>query len=193
MLSGTVVTAAGFIPVGFARSSSGEYTNSIFWVVTVALLLSWLVAVIVTPYLGYHLLPRTRRMATGGHDVYDTPVYRRLRRVIEGCVRARWLTIAVTVAAFVAAVIGFGSVPRQFFPSSSRLELRRRHPSGRRLLVRRDRGRGGEDGEAARGARRTSTDWVAYTGAGSPRFFLTFDKQLQNANFAQFVVDERPA
>ena len=190
MLTGTIVTAAGFLPIGFARSSSGEYTNSIFWVVMVALLLSWIVAVVVTPYLGYHLLPRggSRTHSGDGHDgVYDTRIYRWLRRSIEICVRARWVTIGITVAAFIAAVIGFGHVPRQFFPSSSRLELV--------IDIRLAEGSSFE-ATAAEVSRMekflesqdTVADWTVYTGAGSPRFFLTFDKQLQNANFAQIVI-----
>ncbi|GEO39990.1 drug-resistance cell envelope-like protein [Skermanella aerolata] len=195
MLTGTVVTAAGFLPIGLARSSSGEYTNSIFWVVTVALLLSWVVAVLVTPYLGYHLLPRGRSKAHSGRThsggdqdgIYDTRIYRWLRHSIEICVRARWVTIGVTVAAFIASVIGFGHVPRQFFPSSSRLELV--------VDIRLAEGSSFEAtaAEVSRmekflESRDAVADWTVYTGAGSPRFFLTFDKQLQNANFAQVVI-----
>jgi multidrug efflux pump len=187
MLTGTLVTVAGFIPVGFARGAAGEYTNSLFWVVMASLLLSWIAAVLFTPYLGYHLLPWTKARDGRAHDVYDTPFYRRLRRAIEACVRARWITIGVTLAAFIAAIVGFGYVPRQFFPSSSRLELL--------VDVRLAEG-SSFDATAAEvtkmekflGANPNVEDWVVYTGAGSPRFFLTFDQQLQNANFAQFIV-----
>jgi len=187
MLTGTLVTIAGFIPVGFARGGAGEYTNSLFWVVTVSLLLSWIAAVLFAPSLGYHLLPWTKAHGDRMHDVYDTPTYRRLRRVIEACVRARWATIGATMVVFVAAIIGFSQVPRQFFPSSSRLELL--------VDVRLAEG-SSFDATAAEVAKMENLfgtdpnvyDWVVYTGAGSPRFFLTFDQQLQNTNFAQFVV-----
>jgi multidrug efflux pump len=186
MLTGTGVTIAGFIPVGFARSSAGEYTNALFWVVLTSLLLSWIVAVLFTPYLGYYLLPR-KNPADGHREIYDTRTYRRLRSFITLCVRGRWTTVGVTAAAFIAAMIGFGHVPRQFFPSSSRLEL---------LVDIRLAAGASFDATAAEVTKMEKLlaaddrveDWVAYTGVGSPRFFLTFDQQLQNANFGQFVV-----
>ncbi|NYZ17371.1 efflux RND transporter permease subunit [Azospirillum sp. RWY-5-1] len=186
MLTGTLVTAAGFVPVGLARSAAGEYTNSIFWVVGISLLLSWVVAVIFTPYLGYKLLP-TPKHAAAGHDVYDTRFYRVLRAAVTACVRWRWATILATVGAFAAALVGFGFVQQQFFPSASRPEL----------LV---------DIRLAEGASfdATATDvarmerilaaddgvehFTAYTGGGAPRFYLPLDQQLPTANFAQFVV-----
>jgi multidrug efflux pump len=185
MLSGTVVTAAGFVPVGFAKSSAGEYTNAIFWVVGAALLLSWLVAVVFTPFLGYALLPTPKRHE--GHDLYQGGLYRVLRGAVVACIRFRWITIGVTVAAFVAALGGFTLVQQQFFPSSARPEL----------LVDLRLAEGSSYAATAKEVERLEamlkTDenvdhWVAYTGGGSPRFVLTLDQQLQNANFAQFVV-----
>jgi multidrug efflux pump len=187
MLTGTIVTAAGFVPVGFARSAAGEYTNAIFWVVVLSLLISWVVAVLFTPYLGMKLLPAPKSAVHGHHDVYDTRAYRWLRRLIERCVRARWTTIGVTAAAFVAALVGFGFVQQQFFPASSRPEL----------LI---------DIRLAQSASFAATEaetrkmeavlngddrvayWATYTGAGSPRFYLPLDQQLANANVAQLVV-----
>jgi multidrug efflux pump len=186
MLSGTIVTAAGFVPVGFAQSAAGEYTNAIFWVVGLSLMLSWLVAVLFTPYLGYKLLPAPKHVGQG-RDVYDTPIYRRLRSLIEACVRARWVTIGVTLGIFAAALIGFGLVQQQFFPSASRPEL----------LVDMRLAGGAAFGATAAEMRRMEAvliadedvaQVIAYTGGGTPRFYLPLDQQLQNANFGQFVV-----
>jgi multidrug efflux pump len=188
MLSGTIVTAAGFVPVGFAHSSTAEFTNAIFWVVALALLLSWIVAVLFTPFIGFYLLPKPKhRVAEEDHNIYDTRIYRLLRRAIAACVRARWVTIGVTVAAFVVALVGFGKVQQQFFPNATRPEL----------LV---------DIRLAEGSSFAATSvevskmeklltgdpdvdhYVAYTGGGTPRFYLALDEQLRNANFGQFVV-----
>ena len=125
MLTGTLVTAAGFLPVGFAKSSSGEYAGGIFWVVGLALIASWIVAVVFTPYLGLKLLPDFAKH--GAHDnpdaIYDTRIYRALRRVIELALRWRKTVVAATVVMFVAAIAGFGLVQQQFFPTSTRTEL----------------------------------------------------------------------
>ncbi|HYH17774.1 MAG TPA: efflux RND transporter permease subunit [Azospirillum sp.] len=189
MLTGTLVTAAGFVPVGLAQSAAGEYTNAIFWVVGLSLLLSWVVAVIFTPYLGYLLLPQPKHVLAHGHelDIYDTRGYRILRRLVTACVRARWLTIGVTVAAFVTAVVGFGMVQQQFFPSASRPELL--------VDIRLAEGASFEATsaevrkmEALLAADPNVDYWAAYTGGGSPRFYLPLDQQLQTSNFAQFMV-----
>jgi multidrug efflux pump subunit AcrB len=189
MLSGTIVTAAGFVPVGFAASAAGEYTNSIFWVVGLSLMLSWIVAVVFTPYLGWLLLPKPKHVIAEGHEleIYDTRGYRILRGMIAACVRARWLTIGVTMAAFATALVGFGHVQQQFFPSASRPELL--------IDVRLAEGSSFEATSAevrkleAVLAKDPDVDyWVAYTGGGSPRFYLPLDQQLQTANFAQFMV-----
>ena len=120
MLTGTLVTAAGFIPVGFAASAVAEYAGGIFWVVAISLIVSWFVAVIFTPYLGVMLLPR--KMAAA-HDPYGSPTYRVLRAVIDACLRHRLKVIGATAAIFVLAIIGFGNVQQQFFPISERPEL----------------------------------------------------------------------
>ncbi|AWK88938.1 efflux RND transporter permease subunit [Azospirillum thermophilum] len=189
MLSGTIVTAAGFVPVGLAQSAAGEYTNAIFWVVGLSLLLSWVVAVIFTPYLGYLLLPKPKHVVEEGHelDIYNTRGYRLLRRMVEACVRARWVTIGVTVAAFIASLVGFGFVQQQFFPSASRPELL--------VDIRLAEGSSFEAtlAEVRKLETMLSGDpnvdyWAAYTGGGTPRFYLPLDQQLQTSNFAQFVV-----
>jgi multidrug efflux pump len=188
MLTGTLVTVAGFLPIALAKSSTGEYTRSIFQVSAIALIVSWFAAVIVIPYLGYRLLPRFERRPAGvGHDVYDTAVYRRFRALVEACVRHRWLVLAVTLALFAASLWGFRFVAQQFFPSSNRPELLvdLRLPEGssfaatfaevRRLeaIVARDPG---------------VQTYVSYVGSGSPRFYLPLDQQLQQSNFAQLVL-----
>ncbi len=186
MLTGTVVTAAGFVPVGFAASSAGEYTGSIFWVVSVSLGLSWIVAVIFTPYLGQHLLPAPKAHHELG-DVYGTPIYRRIRHLIEVSVRHRWVTIGITVGLFVVSMVAFGFVQQQFFPSSNRPELfvDIRLAEGSSFQA--------TETQVKRMEQILAKDpnvvsWVAYTGGGAPRFYLPMDQQLQDSNFAQVVV-----
>ncbi len=211
MLTGTLVTAAGFLPIATAASSTGEYTRSLFEVVAIALCVSWIAAVVFIPYLGDRMLPdlqhahRTPSLlqrvrarfagssqpepaaTTAAHDPYATPFYRTLRRWIEACLRHRWRVIGATVAAFVVALMLFRFVPQQFFPDSVRPEL----------MV---------DLELAEGSSLKATDaqarkleallkghagienYVAYVGTGSPRFYLPLDQQLPAANFSQFVV-----
>ncbi len=185
MLTGTLITAAGFVPVGFAKSSAGEYTNSIFWVVGLSLVISWFVAVLFTPWLGYRLLPQPK---TGGHhDPYGGRLYSAFRKMVEWCLTWRKTTIAVTALAFVAAMAAFGLVQKQFFPTANRPEL----------II---------DLRLAQGASYAATDaevkklehWLAsngdvafytsYIGAGSPRFYLPTVPELQNSNFGQVVV-----
>jgi multidrug efflux pump len=189
MLTGTVVTAAGFVPVGLAQSAVAEYTGSIFRVVALALLVSWLVAVLFTPYLGYYLLPKPKhRVAAGAvQELYDTRIYRLLRRAIATAVGHRWWTLGATAGLLALAIIGFGLVPQQFFPTSDRPEL----------LVDMTLAEGSSfaatSAEVAKMEKLLAADpdvdhFVAYTGGGSPRFYLALDVQLNNSNFAQFVV-----
>jgi multidrug efflux pump len=188
MLTGTLVTAAGFLPIATAASSTGEYTRSIFQVVTISLILSWIAAVVFIPYLGYKLLPDPKPHGDGpAHDPYDTKFYRGVRRWVTWCVRQRKTVIAVTAAAFVVSILMFRFVPQQFFPSSTRLELmvdlelaegaslHATEAVARRL-------------EAELKAREDIESYVAYVGTGTPRFYLPLDQKLPQANFAQFVV-----
>lgn len=188
MLTGTLVTAAGYLPVGLARSSTGEYTQDIFRVVGLALMLSWVVAVLFVPYLGAKLLPEPRQGVADPHAVYDTPAYRAFRRVVGWCVRWRWLVILAAVLAFAASVVGFLRVPQQFFPSSDRREVmvELRLPEGSSFAA--------TDAAARRLDAILQADpgvssWATYVGTGTPRFFLAFTPDLDQPNFAQFVVN----
>ncbi|WP_282412958.1 efflux RND transporter permease subunit [Pseudomonas sp. PS01299] len=194
MLTGTLITAAGFLPIATAQSGTGEYTRSIFQVVTIALLASWVAAVMFVPYLGEKLLPDLAKIHAAKHgttdgqaDPYGTPFYQRVRRLVEWCVAHRKTVIVLTVGLFIASVMLFRFVPQQFFPASNRLEL----------MV---------DLKLAEGASLANTtaevkrleamlkdhagidNYVAYVGTGSPRFYLPLDQQLPAASFAQFVV-----
>ena len=191
MLTGTLVTAAGFLPVGFAKSSAGEYAGGIFWVVGLALIASWFVAVLFTPYLGLKLLPDfAKHAARTQHDpdaIYDTRIYRALRRVIELCLRWRKTVVAVTVLMFVASIAGFGLVQQQFFPTSTRTELffEMRLPEGTAIGV--------TDAAAKKAERLLAGDpdivtYTSYVGQGSPRFWLGLNPVLPNPNFAQIVI-----
>jgi multidrug efflux pump len=198
MLTGTLITAAGFTPVGFARSAAGEYTFSIFAVVSIALIVSWVVAVVFTPYLGYKMLDAGKLQAKArkhGEDIYETPFYRRVRAGVEWCVRRRWWVIAATVLLFAASVLALATgVQKQFFPASERLELLVDLwlPQGASLKATETQAKRIErllldDPEMNKSVK----DFVGYIGNGSPRFYLPLDQQLFNDNFAQFVVVTR--
>ncbi len=195
MLTGTLVTAAAFTPVGFARSAAGEYTFSIFAVVGIALVVSWIVAVVFTPYLGYKLLDAKKLRARGarhGADIYATRFYARVRESVDWCVRRRWLVIAATVAAFALSLFVLTSVvQKQFFPASSRLELLVDLwlPQGASLTATETRAKAIEQLLTHDPRFKASVaDFVSYVGNGAPRFYLPLDQQLFNDNFAQFVI-----
>ena len=189
MLTGTLVTAAGFLPVGFAKSSAGEYAGGIFWIVGLALIASWIVAVVFTPYLGLKLLPdfAKHRAHESPDAIYDTRIYRALRRVIGMCLHWRKTVVAVTVLMFAAAIAGFGFVQQQFFPTSTRTELflETRLPEGTAIGV--------TDATAKKAEQLLVDDhdiatYTTYVGQGSPRFWLGLNPVLPNANFAQIVI-----
>jgi multidrug efflux pump len=208
MLTGTLVTVAGFLPIALAASSTGEYTRSIFQVSAIALIASWFAAVVFVPYLGYHMLPdysvaskpSTLRLWLSRlipqlkpeqelhhHDIYNTAFYRSFRSLVTACVRYRKTVIIITLLFFVLAVVGFGKVQQQFFPDSTRPEL----------IV---------DLRLAEGVSFAATDaevkklerwldhqtgienYVSYIGSGSPRFYLPLDQQLAQRNFGQIVI-----
>jgi multidrug efflux pump subunit AcrB len=189
MLTGTLVTAAGFLPVGFAKSSAGEYAGGIFWIVTLALVASWFVAVLFTPYLGLKLLPDFAK--PGAHvdpdAIYDTRIYRALRRVIAFALRHRFAVAATTVLMFVASLAAFPFVQQQFFPTSTRTELflEMRLPEGTAI--------GATDATAKQAEALVAGDpdiltYTTYVGQGAPRFWLGLNPVLPNANFAQIVI-----
>ncbi|AZO86339.1 multidrug transporter AcrB [Stutzerimonas stutzeri] len=192
MLTGTLITAAGFLPIATAQSGTGEYTRSIFEVVTIALLASWVAAVVFVPYLGEKLLPDLAKIHAAKHgagqpDPYGTPFYQRVRRLVEWCVRWRKTVIAATVVLFIASIVLFKFVPQQFFPASGRLEL----------MVDLKLAEGASLSNTADEVKRLEAllkdkagidNYVAYVGTGSPRFYLPLDQQLPAASFAQFVV-----
>lgn len=191
MLTGTLITAAGFTPVGFAKSGAGEYVFSMFAVVTIALLVSWLVAVIFTPYLGYKLLDPVKLRAVAekhGGDIYDSPFYQRFRAIVVWCLRHRWLVIAATVALFVLSLVAFNfGVQKQFFPGASRPELMVDIwlPQGASLKA--------TEQEVKRVEALLEKDkdvgsLSSYVGNGAPRFFLSLDQQLFADNFGQMVI-----
>jgi multidrug efflux pump len=194
MLTGTLITAAGFLPIATAQSGTGEYTRSIFQVVTIALLVSWIAAVVFVPYLGAKLLPDLAKLhaakhggSASGHDPYSTPFYQRVRRAVEWCVRRRKTVILLTIALFVGSILLFRFVPQQFFPASGRLELMvdLKLSEGASLVATQEQA---ERFEALLKGREGIDNYVAYVGTGSPRFYLPLDQQLPAASFAQFVV-----
>ena len=185
MLTGTLITVAGFLPVGFAKSQAGEYTFSIFAVVGMALVVSWVASVYVTPWLGVMLLKE--KPPGRGHDLFDTPFYRRLRATVDLCVRRRWMVIGLTLLVFIGGLASFRFIPQQFFPQSTRNELMVDLwlPEGSSFeatdqVARRFEQKLAEDAGVE--------DYVAYLGWGAPRFYLPLDQKLAHTNFAQFMV-----
>jgi multidrug efflux pump len=188
MLTGTLVTAAGFLPIGFANSAVGEYAGGIFWIVAIALIASWFVAVIFTPYIGVMLLPNIK--VAHDHDphaVYETRMYRSLRAVIRWCVDHRVKTVLATIGIFVLSIVGFGHVQQQFFPLSERPELflQLRLPEGTAFNVTE---KSVEKAEKLLKDDQDISTYTAYVGQGSPRFWLGLSPQLPNEAFAEIVV-----
>jgi multidrug efflux pump subunit AcrB len=185
MLTGTFVTIAGFVPIGFAQSSAGEYTFSIFAVVGITLIVSWVVAVVFAPLLGMLLLVPPDAGAKGEQE--PGGLLRAYRAFLTGAMRARWLTIGVTVAVFVASIFGMGLVPRQFFPASDRVDLLVDLTLPQSSSI---------HATAAESARLDAilakdpdvADWTTYVGQGAIRFYLPLNVQLPNPFFAQAVV-----
>jgi multidrug efflux pump len=191
MLTGTLITAAGFLPIGLAKSAAGEYTLSMFSVNAIALLVSWVAAVTFTPYIGFILLRvKPHAAAPDGqahHDVFDTPAYRRFRGLVNWCVEWRYTTIGLTLAVFALGVFGFKFIEKQFFPDSSRPELMVEMwlPEGtsfaaNEALV--------QKFERFVRAQPELDSVTSYVGTGSPRFYLPLDQIFPQSNVSQFVV-----
>ena len=188
MLSGTLVTVAGFLPVGFARSSAGEYAGGIFWVVGFALIASWLVAVLFTPWLGVKLLPDPK--PGRHHESYDGRFYRALRAAVGWSVNNRVIVIGLMLAVLVAGFAAMGAVRKQFFPTSARLELLvditlRQGAGHAATLAAAQRIEQAIEGDPD--ARLVTT----YLGQGAPRFFLALNPDLPNEAFAKLVIQTR--
>ncbi|MBN8284613.1 efflux RND transporter permease subunit [Zoogloea sp.] len=187
MLAGTLVTAIGFMPNGFAKSTAGEYTSNMFWIVGIALIASWIVAVVFTPYLGVKLLSNFQAHADAQQKIYATPNYERFRRLLGWVVRRKWLVAASVIGAFTVAVAGMGVVNKQFFPTSDRPEVL--------VEVQMPYGTSIEQTSAATAkveawlAKQTEARVVtAYIGQGAPRFFLAMSPELPDPSFAKIVV-----
>ena len=189
MLSGTLITAAGFLPIALARSVAGEYTLSIFQVTTIALVVSWFAAVLFVPLLGVWIL-RPPPASHGAHPTFDSAFYRRFRALVDWCLERRFVVIGATAGALVLAVVGFTAVERQFFPSSNRLEtmVDLWLPQGAGFAATEKEAR---KFEAWLGSQPEVESFAGYVGSGSPRFYLPLDQQFEQSNLAQFVVSTR--
>ena len=187
MLAGTLVTAVGFMPNGFARSTAGEYTSNMFWIVGIALVASWVVAVVFTPYLGVRMLPDFKKVH-GGHDaIYDTPRYNRFRELLGRVIARKWLVAGSVVGLFVLAILGMAVVKKQFFPISDRPEVL--------VEVQMPYGTSIEQTSAVSAkveawlARQKEAKIVtAYIGQGAPRFYLAMGPELPDPSFAKIVI-----
>ncbi len=188
MLTGTLITAAGFLPIGLAKSAAGEYTFSMFSVNAIALLVSWVVAVTFTPYIGFILL-KVKPHAQGetGHDVFDGPAYARFRRVVNWCVTWRKTTMGLSMAVFALGVFGFNFIEKQFFPDSSRPELMVEMwmPEGTSFAANATQVRKFEQYLLGQEGVQSVT---SYVGTGSPRFYLPLDQIFPQSNVSQLVV-----
>ncbi|MGN6579776.1 MAG: efflux RND transporter permease subunit [Bordetella sp.] len=187
MLAGTLVTAVGFLPNGFARSTAGEYTHNMFWIVGIALITSWIVAVVFTPYLGVKLLPEIPKIEGGEKTLYDTPNYNRFRRVLGRVIGRKWLVAGIVVGAFLLSGLGMSVVKKQFFPTSDRPEVlvEVQMPYGSSIeqtSVQTARI------EAWLAKQKEAKIVTAYIGQGAPRFYLAMAPELPDPSFAKIVI-----
>jgi len=190
MLTGTLITAAGFLPIGLAKSTVGEYTFAIFAVTVIALVLSWLVSVYFVPYLGVLLLKAKPQPADGGgahHEHFDTPFYRTFRRTVDWCVEHRWITIGATLLTFALGIAGMGKVQQQFFPDSSRPEILVDiwFPEGTSFTANEEVTRRVEERLRKEPGVESVSTWI---GSGVPRFYLPLDQVFPQTNVSQFIV-----
>ena len=188
MLTGTLITAAGFLPIGLARSTVGEYTFAIFAVTSAALVISWLASVYFVPYLGAALLRTKSRAVSGeGHELYDTPFYSRFRAMVNWCVQHRWITIALTVLTFALGLAGMGRVQQQFFPDSSRPEILVDLwlPEGSTIQETETVARRFEQRMMKEPGLETVSVWI---GSGVPRFYLPLDQIFPQTNVSQSIL-----
>ncbi|MBV6692806.1 efflux RND transporter permease subunit [Serratia quinivorans] len=187
MLAGTLVTAVGFMPNGFAQSTAGEYTSNMFWIVGIALIASWVVAVVFTPYLGVKMLPKIKTVEGGHAAIYDTRHYNRFRRVLTRVIARKWIVATTVIAVFIVAILGMGLVKKQFFPTSDRPEVL--------VEVQMPYGTAIEQTSATTAKieawlkkQKEAKIITAYIGQGSPRFYLAMAPELPDPSFAKIVV-----
>ncbi|MFJ5449563.1 efflux RND transporter permease subunit [Pectobacterium carotovorum] len=187
MLAGTLVTAVGFMPNGFAQSTAGEYTSNMFWIVGIALIASWVVAVVFTPYLGVKMLPEIKTVEGGHAAIYNTRHYNQFRRLLTRVIAQKWMVASTVIVLFVVAILGMGMVKKQFFPTSDRPEVlvEVQMPYGTSI-------------EQTSITTAKIEDWLkqqdeakivtSYIGQGSPRFYLAMAPELPDPSFAKIVV-----
>ncbi|MGC0787784.1 efflux RND transporter permease subunit [Pantoea agglomerans] len=187
MLAGTLVTAVGFMPNGFAQSTAGEYTSNMFWIVGIALIASWVVAVVFTPYLGVKMLPEIKTVEGGHTAIYNTRHYNRFRRVLTRVIAKKWLVAGSVIAIFTVAILGMGLVKKQFFPTSDRPEVL--------VEVQMPYGTSIEETSATTAKieawlqkQKEAKIVTSYIGQGSPRFYLAMAPELPDPSFAKIVV-----
>jgi multidrug efflux pump subunit AcrB len=187
MLTGTLITAAGFLPIGLAKSVTGEYTFAIFAVTSAALVISWIVSVYFVPYLGWLMLRNRPKAGGEAHELFDTPFYSRFRRIVDWCVQHRWVTIGLTVGTFALGIVGMGKVQQQFFPDSSRPEVLVDLwlPEGSTIQQSDEIARRFEARMMKEAGVDSVTTWV---GSGVPRFYLPLDQVFPQANVSQSIV-----
>ena len=193
MLTGTLITAVGFLPIGLARSVTGEYTFAIFAVTVIALVLSWLVSVYFVPYLGTLLLKVPPHVQAAGvdegkpHEMFDSPFYNRFRKAVNWCVNYRWITIGVTLVIFALGIIGMGKVQQQFFPDSSRPEIMVDiwFPEGTSFAANELTAKRVEQRLMREAGVRSVSTWI---GSGVPRFYLPLDQVFPQTNVSQMIV-----
>ena len=191
MLTGTLITAVGFLPIGLAKSVTGEYTFAIFAVTVIALLLSWIVSVYFVPYLGTVLLKAPPHAAAVGskepHELFNSPFYNTFRRMVGWCVLHRWITIGATVLTFALGIVGMGSVQQQFFPDSSRPEIMLDvwFPEGTSFAANEELARRLEQRLMGEAGVTSVTTWI---GSGVPRFYLPLDQIFPQTNVSQMIV-----
>ena len=187
MLTGTLITAAGFLPIGLAKSVTGEYTFAIFAVTSAALVISWIVSVYFVPYLGWLMLRNRPKAGGEAHELFDTPFYSRFRRIVDWCVQHRWVTIGLTVGTFALGIVGMGKVQQQFFPDSSRPEVLVDLwlPEGSTIQQSDEIARRFEARMMKEAGVDSVTTWV---GSGVPRFYLPLDQVFPQANVSQTIV-----
>jgi multidrug efflux pump subunit AcrB len=187
MLAGTLVTAIGFMPNGFAQSTAGEYTSNMFWIVGLALIASWFVAVVFTPYLGVKILPAIPKVEGGHEAIYNTPRYNRFRQLLGRVIARKWRVAGSVVAIFILAVLGMGLVKKQFFPTSDRPEVlvEVQMPYGTSIE---QTSAAAAKIEAWLGQQPEAKIVTAYIGQGSPRFYLAMAPELPDPSFAKIVI-----